>query len=591
MILRELDSLYGRLKDDPSYRIALMGFSLQKISFKVVLKPDGSLFAIQDARQQIERRLVPTQIMVPGGTKPPGQGINPCFLWDNTKYMLGFTMGEDQKRTLKSFEAFRQRHVDIRSQIESKDYAAVCSFLESWEPRQGTDYEILAELTSGFGVFQIQGEQRFVHDDPAVLTWWSGQVDDSDEIESICLVTGSRKPIARTHSKIKGVIGGQTTGGAIVGFNEAAYESYGAKQSYNAPVGRAAAFRYVTALNALLDGPMQDKHKLRIGDTTVAFWTDRPTLAEDVMTLFLNQGSGALISDSVQDEAQRRKLAAYLDILRQGRADTMGLDGIGDSTGYNLLGLSPNAGRISIRFHLRGTLGQFLDHQRAHFRDIAIEADRRGDPARDEFPPLRRLLDETCPRVGGKPDRDRIPVLVGPLMRSVISGSRYPDGFYNAVMGRLRADRTVRRVRAGIIKGYLIRNRSKEVSMSLDVQNTDTAYRLGRLFSALEKTQADALGGEINATIRDRFYGAASATPRTVFPRLLRTYQHHLAKLQPGLRVNREKLLQEILDPLGGFPAHFNLTDQGMFAIGYYHQTRSFYHKVDINGSQERTDS
>ncbi|MGD9548793.1 MAG: type I-C CRISPR-associated protein Cas8c/Csd1 [Candidatus Krumholzibacteriia bacterium] len=592
MILKELDKLYDRLKIDPDYRIARMGFSLQKISFKVVLKPDGNLFAIQDMRISRGKKMVPTQVMVPGGTKPPGQGINPCFLWDNTKYMLGFTQGDDLNRTLKSFAAFRERHSHSLAEIQSADFAAVCSFLEGWDPAQAGDHPVLAEIGTGFGVFQIQGNSSYVHDDPVVLDWWENQPDPSPEFESFCLVTGKYLPIAKTHDKVKGVVGGQSTGGAIVSYNEKAYESYQLEQSFNAPVGSLPAFRYVTALNAILDGPMRDKHRMLIGDTTVAFWTDRPTIAEDVMALFLNFGSYAGNADAVQDETLRRKLTAFLEFLRQGKAGTLGLENVEEDTGYNLLGLAPNAGRISVRFHHRGTLGQFLDHQRQHFRDISICQDRSGPLDGDEFPSIRRLLDEVCPRVGGKPDRDRIPpVLIGPLMRSVIGGSRYPDGVYNAVLGRIRADHLVNRVRAGIIKGYLIRNRGKEVSMSLDVNNPSVAYRLGRLFAVMEMTQGDALGGGVNATIRDRFYGAASATPRTVFPRLLRTYQHHLAKLQPGYRVNREKLVQEIVDPLIGFPGHFDLTDQGLFAIGYYHQTRAFYQKTEAKDSQERTDS
>jgi len=242
MILRQLVDLYERLEKDPDYRIARIGFSLQKISYKVVLKPDGTLFAIQDARQRIRNRLVTTQIMVPGAAKPSGQGLNPCFLWDNAKYMLGFTAGDDEARTARSFEAFRQRHLDARSRIGSAAFEAVCSFLEQWRPDRANEHDVLTELGQGFGIFQIQGEQKFVHDDAQVLDWWANQSQDSDEVVAECLVTGRRGPVARIHDKIKGVAGAQSSGGSIVGFNEPAYESYGAQQSYNAPVGRAAAF-------------------------------------------------------------------------------------------------------------------------------------------------------------------------------------------------------------------------------------------------------------------------------------------------------------------------------------------------------------
>lgn len=595
MLLKELDGLYDRLRADPEYRIAPPGFSLQKISFKVILKPDGELFAIQDARHLSGTKMVPKQMLVPGNSKSTGSGLNPCYFWDNAKYMLGFTSGEDVERTAKSFEAFRKHHLDVEHEVGSSAFSTVCRFLEKWDPSEAKDNPILDDLATGIGVFQLQGEQRFVHEDESVLQWWQTHNSTESEGESgYCLVTGKRGPIARTHNKIKGVTGGQSSGCTIVGFNEPAYESYGRTQSYNAPVGKETAFRYVTALNALLDGPMRTKHRVRLADTTVAFWTDKPSVAEDIFAGLLYHGSAGANEDQVQDESLLRKLHAYLDALRKGLIRYREIEDDPENTGYNLLGLAPNAARISIRFHLKGTLSELLEKQQLHYRDMAIEPDRvcESDPL--EFPSIRMLLDETCPRPGGKPDRDKIsPVLSGPLTRSIITGANYPDGFYGAVIGRLRVDRRLHRVRAGIIKGYLNRNKGKEVGMSLDVNRPDPAYRLGRLFAALEKTQSDALGSEINSTIRDRFYASASATPQTVFPRLMRTYQHHLAKMAGGRKVNREKLIQEIIDPLDGFPARFDLTDQGLFAIGYYHQTRDFYQKNDNNktdGSNERND-
>jgi len=580
MILGELNALYDRLERDPAYHIAPLGYSLQKISFRVVLTPGGELLAIQDARRKEGTRLIPHQMLVLGPGKPSGSGLNPCFLWDNTKYILGYTPDDDQERARRCFEAFRERHVSLQDKIQSPEYRAVCRFLRNWDPDRADEHDILAAVSKGFGVFQIQGNQKLVHEDQDVLRYWKSQIAAGDgSYEAMCLVTGDLGPVARVHAKVRGVSGGKSSERAIVGFNEPAYESYGLHQSYNAPVGENTAFRYVTALNALLDGPMREKHRIRLADTTVAFWTDRPTATEDIFAGFLVQGSHGLKDDQVQDEGTRRRLEAYLQAIRAARPDFARLEDDLEHRRYNLLGLAPNAARIAIRFHLSGTLRELHERLRDHYRDISIEPDRRQD-GHDDVPSLRSLLDETCPWMDGRPDRDRTPpILAGPLMRSIFAGTPYPEGFYGAVMRRLRTERRLRRVRAGIIKGYLNRNRGKEVGMSLDVERTDVAYRLGRMFAVLEKTQADALGGDVNATVRDRFYASASATPRTVFPRLMRTYQHHLAKLSTGQKINREKLVQEIFDPLDGFPARFDLSDQGLFAIGYYHQTRAFYRK------------
>jgi CRISPR-associated protein Csd1 len=127
--------------------------------------------------------------------------------------------------------------------------------------------------------------------------------------------------------------------------------------------------------------------------------------------------------------------------------------------------------------------------------------------------------------------------------------------------------------------------------MALDSERPEAAYRLGRLFAALEKTQTDALGSSLTATVRDHFYSSASATPRSVFPRLLRTYQHHLAKLEAGRKVNREKLVQEILGPVVDFPAHLDLAGQGLFALGYYHQTQSFFTKREADAEMPENDT
>lgn len=579
MILQALHDLYERLKDDPSYRIAPPGYSLQKITFKVVIRPDGQLYDIQDVRRETNGGRRPRPMLVPGGAKSSGSGLNPCFLWDNTGYLLGYKPDDpNPERSRRSFEAFRDRHIKIEREIDSPAFSAVCRFLESWQPEKATDFPVLAEIATGFGVFQIIGESSFVHQDPRVTDWWDRIGDAGSDMadQGQCLITGDSTKIAQIHPKIKGVTGAQSSGAVIVGFNEDAYESFGKKQSFNAPVGADAAFRYTTAVNALLDGPMAGKHRLSLGDTTVVFWTDRPSIVEDIFAEFAAEGSTPIESDAVQDESVREKLELLIKAIRSGRQVYHELDETPETTPFFLLGLAPNAARISIRFFHRSTVAELLDNLRAHFADIATEPQpaagkRRGDP---ELPPAWLLLRQTAREAKEIP-----PMLAGPLLRAIVERTPYPVALVSAIIRRIRADRTVNYPRACAIKGFLTRNLHLEVSMSLDPDNPTPAYRLGRLFAALEKTQLDALGGNLSATVRDRFYSSASATPGVVFPRLLRTYQHHLAKLEGGRKVNREKLVQEILDPLGDFPARLDLAGQGLFALGYYHQMRSFFTK------------
>ncbi|MGE9294565.1 MAG: type I-C CRISPR-associated protein Cas8c/Csd1 [Puniceicoccales bacterium] len=571
MILQSLYQLYERLAADPEYGIAPPGFSPQKVSFKIVLRPDGSLLEPQSVDPKV-------QTVVLGEGKPSGAGINPCFLWDNQTYLLG-RQPEGQKPGFaqKRFGAFRDRHLAVEQEIGSPAFGAVCRFLESWDPERLGELPLLDEVGTGFGVFQIQGERGYVHEGPVVLAWWKKNLAtvDSAGVLGQCLITGAQEvAIARLHPKIKGVTGAQSSGASIVSFNDSAYESYGKAQSYNSPVGEEAAFRYGTALNALLTGPMASRHRLRIGDTTCVFWTEKKCPLEDVFAELF--GSGSYAAEEVQDPDKLAQIKRLLAAITSG-GHYEKLDEIEADTPFFLLGLAPNAARLSVRFFYPSTVGEMLERLRAHHACMQMVREfekpvgkRHADP---EFPPFWALLRETV-RIGDDP----APLLGGALVRAILTGAHYPLGLYAAILRRIHADRAINYLRAAILKAVLVRNYNTNLTPMLDTENTDPAYLLGRLFAVLEKTQSDALPG-INATIRDRFYSSASATPLSVFPKLLRTYQHHLGKLSVGARINRERLVQEIVDALdsGGFPAQLNMQGQGVFTIGYYHQRKALF--------------
>lgn len=196
-------------------------------------------------------------------------------------------------------------------------------------------------------------------------------------------------------------------------------------------------------------------------------------------------------------------------------------------------------------------------------------------------------------------------------MRAILEGLPYPETLFSGAVRRIRAEqskkdkRTGKAVmnvtypRAAILKACLNRKRTpfeKEITVSLDKDNKNPGYRLGRLFAVLEQVQKEA-SGDINATIRDRYYGAFSATPASVYPILMRMSKHHLAKLgkdNPGRRTNLDNLVGEItLElPASGPPAHLTMQDQGRFAIGYYHQRmdRSTYTNArTTNATTEET--
>ncbi|TWT35609.1 CRISPR-associated protein (Cas_Csd1) [Posidoniimonas corsicana] len=572
MILRALNAYYERLLADPDSGVAEYGFSRQQISFCVVIDADGTLHEVQDARQpDAKGRNRHRSVVVPGNSKPSGSGINPCFLWDNAAYMLGYRPDDPKpERTAEAFAAFRQRHLDAEPQVNDSQFSAVCRFLEAWDPTKAIDQPALVELGTGFGVFKIRNTLPYVHHAAPVRDWWLKQFAEEETAEvgtlGQCLVTGEVAPIARLHEpKIKGVYGGQSSGAALVSFNLDAFDSYGKKQSVNAPVSEQAAFRYCTALNRLLD--RSAGRRLSVGDTSVVFWTAAPSPAEDFIEQLFNP------STKTEDDTQLSEVHDLIDAIANGSFPPKFKD---PNTPFYVLGLAPNAARISVRFWHESTLGDFLANLGKHFKDLEICHGPKDQP----HPPLWRLIGETAREAKEVPD-----LLEGALLRAILTGRPYPQMFYAALLRRVRADCEVRYVRAAAIKACLNRNTrnniqplAQELLMSLDPERTEEAYQLGRLFAELEKTQEDALPG-INDTIKDRYFGAASATPGSVFPRIIRMNQHHLGKLEKGARTYHERRIQEITGRINGFPSHLNLQQQGLFAIGYYHQRQDIFTK------------
>lgn len=592
MILQSLNELYGRLAADSSYGIAPPGFSPQKISFRVVLNTDGTLFEIEDAQIKNDRgKSEPSRMEVPAHEKRTS-GIKAQFLCDKQEYLLGSqTEGKKDGAGSKCFEEFKRVHLSYEKEIDSADYSILCRFLEKWSPSDCEQFkDRLKEVGSNFGVIQIRGAKKCIHDDPKIKNWWI-KIQSASEIheeKQQCLVSGESTLICGIHPDIKGF----KSSIALVGIQEkTSYESYGKSKTENCPIGESVAFRYATALNALLDGPLKGRHRINISGTTAVFWTEKPSMLEDCLADIFS-GASQQQEDS-QDQSRRDQIQRLLQAIRSGGhfSELGELD-----TPFYILGLEqPNPGRFAIRFFHRSTIGELLSKLHSHQMCLEIERQYENET---ESPTIWQILDETAPRHRdasgkyGKPDSEKIPPLLGgALTRAIIQGTPYPEGLFAAIIGRIRADRTVNYLRAATLKAILTRNHHHTITTMLDSQNTDPAYLLGRLFAALEKTQEDALG-VVNAGLRDRFYGSASATPAAVFPKLLRTYQHHLSKLNGGAKILRDKLVQEILSGISseGFPKQFPLREQGIFAIGYYHQRKDFFTKKDQTSVTETQD-
>jgi CRISPR-associated protein Csd1 len=573
MILQALNDYYERLKDNADMDIPFLGFSSQKIHFALLLNPEGELLQVIDMRETQGKRLLPKQMIVPEAVIK-SVNIAANFMWDNTGYVLGADNKGKPERSMKTFEAFKKLHHDIGEGLDDEGMVAVLRFLDLWDPADAPKLEYWDDMVAGTNlVFQLDGELRYIHDRPKIKeAWLKHYSGNSSGVIAICLVCGEKKPIARLHPKIKGVRGAKTSGASIVSFNADAFESYGKGQSFNAPVSENVAFTYTTALNHLLR--FESRQKIQTGDAATVFWTERESPVEGFMGLILNPQD---------DSGDIKEIRDYLSAVRDGKKLP---EEIGD-TGmkFYILGLSPNASRLSVRFWHVSTVGDISAQIGQHFNDLSIIKNYDTDP---EFPGMWQLLRETAvlrkrETAVLRKTENISPVLSGSIMRSIMTGAAYPQSLMTAIIGRIRADQEISYLRAAMIKACLVRKYrinqiSKEVTMALDKESTDVAYRLGRLFAVLEKAQRDAIP-RANTTIKDSFYGSASATPRTVFPRLLRLAQHHIQKAEYGS--NTDKKIEEIMQDIREFPAHLSLDDQGLFAIGYYHQRKDFYTKSD----------
>ena len=243
-------------------------------------------------------------------------------------------------------------------------------------------------------------------------------------------------------------------------------------------------------------------------------------------------------------------------------------------TRFHILGLSPNAARLSVRFWYVDSIGEIARRIAEHWCDLRLDPIPWASP-----PSVHRLLYETA--VLRKADNIP-PTLGGALMRAILTGGRYPRALLVAIVTRMRADKNVNGMRAAICKACLARDHrlgfeEEDVPVSLNPNEPNAAYRLGRLFAVYEGVQRAALGGNVNATIKDRYFGAASATPASIFPLLERNSVHHLATLRKGDKGGLAHWFDREIDSIfagmdSEFPRSLRLGDQGRFALGYHHQ-------------------
>ncbi|VEJ21997.1 type I-C CRISPR-associated protein Cas8c/Csd1 [Neisseria animaloris] len=585
MILTSLARYYRRLAAENDVagnpKVPPYGFSEEKIGWVLVLDSDGLLVDVVPHLTD-DKKPQPRLMSVPRPEKRTS-GVKPNFLWDKTAYALGVEANKDKatakeqpfRPSEKTFAAFRELHLEALKDTQDEGLLALRRFLERWQPEQFAHPPCRPDMLDANVVFRLDGTRGYIHQREAAQALWAGRLKNDEAEQGLCLISGESAPIARLHPAIKGVFGGQSSGGSIISFNKESFTSFGKEQGANAPVSEVSAFAYTTALNYLLR--RDNGHCLTIGDASTVFWAeaDTPEQAAAAEACFVD------MLDPPDDEQENQKIFNILAQVAKGRPLREIDPNLDDQTRFYILGLAPNASRISIRFWLDTTFGKLAEHLAQHWRDLALEPRAWKTP-----PSIWRLLVQTAPL--GKSENIS-PVLAGEMTRAVIGGTPYPMSLLLQLIARIRADGDANGLRVAMIKAVLQRRFRKslikeEIPMSLDTESRNTAYLLGRLFAVLERIQNQALG-DLNAGIADRYYGSASAVPFSVFPRLLSGAKHHLSRLRKdkaGMAVNLDKDLGGIIAGLPEtFPRHLSIEEQGRFAIGYYHQKQSYFAKKD----------
>ena len=568
MILQALYDYYQKKSADPDSHIAPEGWEWKEIPYIILIDEDGNFVSIEDTREGEGRKRRSKKFLVPQSVNRT-VGKNANLLWDNIEYALGANP-RNRNDVEERFNLFIER---IKNEIVSENIPSVKSLLKFLENKplgkiESSGYtelwqKILDE--NPFIVFKIDGTtNNCICDDLRGKLRRLYQNEGND----LCLITGETKTkVARLHSKIKGVRGGQTQGGALISFNLPSFNSYGKKQNYNSPISQSAAFAYTTALNILLG--KDSKNKISIADTTIVYWAEKKTQEINPEEMFSFLVSRKKDEDNPDEGIQ--VIESFINSVFTGKLSSE------KTNHFYVLGLAPNAARISVRFWKAPSVEDFGYNIKKHFDDFEIV----HGPKDQKYLSLYQIL----PSVALAYKMDNVPPnLVGAVIESIIDGTPYPRTLMQQCVRRIRAEQTVNRTRAAILKAYLnrfnkIHNKNeKEITMGLDPTNKNVSYSIGRLFAVLEKIQEEANPG-INATIRDRYYGAASSSPVTVFPRLLSLKNSHLKKLNPGRKIFFEKLIGEVVAEISSFPTNLALDGQANFAIGYYHQRQDFFSK------------
>ena len=575
MILQVLNEYYQRKAADKNSNVAPEGWEWKEIPFLTVINEDGNFVCFKDTREDKGKKKRAHAYLVPALGEKKGNGIKSNLLWENIEYMFGIPVptnakpNPDKERVKAQHHSFLERINSLSSDnVFLNAVKRFCTNNQSEAITKDSIWDQVLSLNQNLLLAIEQNDTVTPITDVPEIKKAINKISMGSDKYGICLISGENSELVRLEPPIKGVSGSDGKAErSFISFNKDSFCSYHKEKNFNSPVGKAPAFAYTTALNLLLGKDSQNK--VYIGDSTTIFWAEK-----NFQSFNLEHEFAWYISDSPKDDPDRgiKAVKALYEAAYSGKLP------FEEGNRFYVLGLSPNAARIAVRFWKVGTVREFAEKIKMHFDDFEIV----HGPDEPEYLCLNKILRATALEF----KMENVPPnLAGAVVTSILDGSPYPLTLLHQCIRRIRAERYINRARAAILKAYINRfNRinkplNKEVTMSLDKTNVNPGYLLGRLFSVLERAQNAANNyKEPNAGIRDRFYGAFSSTPITVLPILEKLYGHHLGKIEKS-KGYFESIKCEIFDKLNAqnIPAHLSMEEQALFAIGYYHQRQDFF--------------
>ncbi len=578
------------------------GTSLQNITHMIMLRDDGTISNIIDVRKSGKpdkngkTRLMPIEAVLP--TRTQKTAIDANIIEHRAPYIFGlnydkqtnaFTTEDEKNKARKAHECFAKTNLEYTEGMTSDIVTAYRNFIKNWVPENETKnphlLNIAKEYPGAYFMFCLDGhpEKRLHADDGEIMKKVRDAINTEEQIDGVCAITGKAAEIAKIHDKIKGIRGGQPSGGLIVSFNDSAFESYGKTQSYNSSISKSVMKRYTEALNFLIKDSWHHEY---LEDLTVVFWAMNKNDIAETSSFMFNLGFGGNKANADKTE---ELLGNAVNKLSDGKHADLSTDNIDKNVMFYVVGLAPNNSRIAQKFIYRDRYGNIFKNTEKHQEDMKIDGLKKQIS-------VWRMLNEMKPP---KNQTEKTPApVIAAVFGAILDGTRYPDTLLETIVRRVKTDKIINYARAGILKAYINRNlrlnqKEEEITMALDKTNTNEAYLCGRLFAVLERIQKIAADTDLNKTIKDSYFASACSRPMLVLPRLIELAQNHLKKCKSGKKIGSaiyyNKLMGEIIDMLGtDFPSTLSLQDQGRFIIGYYQQRQDFF--KDKNNENNNTE-